>query len=211
MAHIPIPDGVKVCMRYSKAGQQVCNVFHVRVSDPITAPFLNTIAGAFKEAWADNLAAWTSGDVSLEAIEVTDQSVEGGIGVEYTTGLPIPGNGARTSSPNNVTVSTKLATGMTGRSRRGRFYMVGVPADQLEADKQHVNSVVRGALVDFVENLMANLALEGVNLAVASLYSGTDGDGNPIPRAAGILTDVLNASVNATLDSQRRRLPERGA
>jgi hypothetical protein len=46
---------------------------------------------------------------------------------------------------------------------------------------------------------------------VVSRFSGVDVNGDPIPRAAGvvnIITAVL--AVDNTVDSQRRRLPHRG-
>jgi hypothetical protein len=44
-----------------------------------------------------------------------------------------------------------------------------------------------------------------------SRYSGVDEDGRPIPRVAGETADILSVLVvDATVDSQRRRLPGRG-
>lgn len=210
MPFIPIPNGIKVCMRFTKAGQQCCNVFYVKTPNPPDTTLLNTIGSVFKTAWNANLQGYTSQDVTLDAIEVTDQSVAGGIGIEYTTGLPLTGNTTLGAMPNNVTIATKLLTGLTGRAHRGRFYMIGVPATEVATDKQHISTTLRTQLMNFVEVLAADLITEGLELVIASLYQGVDANKKPIPRTSGILTTVIGEAVNLTLDSQRRRLPERG-
>ena len=211
MPFIPVPGGVKVTMKYTKAGQLCANVFWVEVPSSPTPADLDAIGGTFKAAWQTHLFGYTSGDVTLTSIEVVDASVVGGLGIEYVTGLPLTGTPGLDGTPNNVTIATKLVTGRTGRSYRGRFYFIGVSPTYLEADQQHIQAVFSTHLVDFVLKLISDLQLLSFSLSVASLYSGVDADHKPIPRAAGVLTSVTNAVVNATLDSQRRRLPERGS
>lgn len=211
MPAIPIPDGVTAIMKYTKAGQLCANVFHVRVPTTPDVAMLNTIGQIFRDAWLLKLQPYTSADVTLTSIEVLDAATPGGLGVEYTTGLPEAGVSASAALPNNVTIATKLSTGRVGRSYRGRFYFLGIPEAYLSTDKQSLLPVVQTALNDFVNELISNLQLSSMSLAVASLYSGVDVNHKPIPRTAGILTDVIGSSVNATLDSQRRRLPERGS
>lgn len=205
MPFIPTPNGVKVCMKFTKAGQQCCNIFHVRVPSAPDEAMLNTIGSIFKTAWNDKLETSTANDTTLDAIEVTDISTAGGLGIVYTTGLPEAGGPGNNPLPNNVTVATKLLTGRTGRSYRGRFYMNGVSAPFVTADAQHITPTMQGHLRDFVDQLVADLLLEGLNLAIASFFSGG------VPRTSGVLTDVTGATINSTLDSQRRRLPERGS
>lgn len=205
MAFIPTPDGVKVCMRFVKGGQQCCNVFHVKIDVPADESVLTAIGEIFTTSWIDHLQAQTSTDTTLEAVEVTDISTAGGIGIEYATGLPQTGTLGGGIMPNNVTVATKLTTGRTGRSYRGRFYYTGISGSHLTADGQHVVAGLQPIIQAFIEQLLTNLGLNGWQLAVLSLFTGG------APRAAGVLTEVLGALVNSTLDSQRRRLPERGS
>lgn len=207
----PIPDGIQVVLAFTKANQQVRNVFHVRSDVAIDEALLNTCAQVFKNAWIDRLKGMNTPDVSLNSIMVTDISVVGGLGVEYTTGLPQVGTLAGFALPNNVTVATKLTTGHTGRSYRGRSYFVGIGNDLLLADRQHIADSLRLALGNFFADLLVNLPTDGMHLAIASRYSGVDANGKPIPRTAPFLTDVTGAVTNTTVDSQRRRLPERGS
>lgn len=204
MPFIPIPDGVKVCMRFNNCDQLACNVFHVKVTEEITEAVLNAIGAIFKNWWVTSMKPNVPPDISLEAVEVTDASVSGGLGVEYTTGLPVTGSNSNPPMPQNVTAAVKLTTGHTGRSYRGRSYVVGLP-NSFRDNKGHLTSAAQTAIDTAYEALIDALQAATWDLAIASLYSGG------APRAAGILTPVIAASVNLALDSQRRRLPERGA
>jgi len=115
------------------------------------------------------------------------------------------------AAPNNVAGCISFRTGFGGRSMRGRNYVPGLP-----------NSVV--TLNTMSEEFMTNVA-GAYNLMVVgggalpggwiwgvfSQYSGVDISGNPIPRVAGVFTEIQNALfVDPTVDSMRSRLPGRG-
>lgn len=205
MPFIPVPNTAKVCMRYSQAGQQICNVFHVEAPDPLDVARLNDIAAVFWNWFNTDVKGSVSNALTLEAIEVTDLTTAGGIGIEYTTGLPLSGTLTDGALPNNVTLAVKLTTGMTGRSHRGRSYFPGLTLGSITSDRNHVTSGAQSAIDLAFDALIDNLVTEGVKLVITSLFSGG------VPRTTGVNTEVIDASVNATLDSQRRRLPERGA
>lgn len=202
---IPTPNGVKVCMKFSKAGQLCCNVFHVKIDEAATEENLTAIGEIFATAWLDHLRAVTTPDTALTGVEVTDISVAGGVGIEYATGLPSAGSSSGAALPNNVTVATKLTTGRTGRSYRGRFYYNGLSGNNLTTDQQHITTAMQTVIQAFIEQILTNLGLNTWQLAVLSLVTGG------APRLAGVLTEIVGAITNSTLDSQRRRLPERGA
>lgn len=205
MPFVPTPHGIKACLRMGKAGQQVCNIFHIDAGATVTSAMLETIGGIIVDWWASTYGGLHSNDVVLSAVELTDISETGGIGVEYTTGLPLTGGAGENPLPNNVTVATKLLTGRTGRSYRGRSYFAGVPGNVLTTDQQHITDAFAGQLSSAWQTLATNLFAEGFKLAILSLIA------NKVPRAAGVLTAVTGAVTNTVLDSQRRRLPERGS
>lgn len=204
MPFIPTPGGVKVVMRYSLAGQLMTNIFHVRIEDPPAVPLFEDIAAVFKAAHSANLEAQMAETCILQAIEVVDISTEAGIGIEYTTDLPAPGTNDPVGLPNNVAVAVKLVSGLVGRSQRGRFYYGGVTNSNLDAQNSP-SATLRIALNGFVTSLIENLNDLHATLVVLSLVS----DG--ASRTEGQMTEIIGSSVNDTLDSQRRRLPERGA
>lgn len=204
MPFIPANNGVKVCMRFDNAGQLACNIFYLLVEDVIDAALLESIGATFKNWFNVTQKLNVSNSTSLQAIEVTDASVAGGVGIEYTTGLPISGTNTNGNLPQNSTVSIKLSTGRTGRSYRGRSYMVGLPRDNVTATG-FLTTGAQAAIDASYETLIDSLQALTWPLVVASFHA------LGVPRAAAVLTPVLSAAVNLALDSQRRRLPERGA
>jgi len=201
----PVPDTAKVCLRMRKAGQLVCNVFHVHSDTAIDPTVLNTIGATFA-TWATNYYMnHLSSDLTLEAIEVTDLTTTGGMGIVYTTGLPVTGGDTSGALPNNVAIAVKLASGLTGRSQRGRTFVPGIAAGALTADRQSINSTLQGLLIAAFEQLISDLIDAGVRLVVTSYFSGG------APRVTPQNTEITNPLVNTVLDSQRKRLPERGA
>jgi hypothetical protein len=171
----------------------------------LTEADLTEIATVFRDWWDAEMQGLTVNTTSLQAIEVIDVSADGEEGIIFTAGLPLSGSDENLANPNNVTVVTKLATGMTGRSRRGRTYHVGLPEDALAADKQHITPTWQTFLQGAFADLITALITAGFELVVASTISGG------VPRTEGITTPVTSAVTNLQLDSQRRRLPGRGS
>lgn len=202
---IPLtPNTVKVCMNFLQNGELTCQVYHVDVNTNPTTSILTNVATVFRD-WFQN---WQDGTVNdetdLQTITVTDVSEVDGEGIEFSDGLPLSGTAEGNPLPNNCTVVTKLATGFTGRSRRGRKYAVGLADIHVNADAQTITTVFQAALNAIFEELIDAMVSEGWKLVVNSLVSGG------APRTTGLNTEILSASTDLTLDSQRRRLPGRG-
>lgn len=147
----------------------------------------------------------TQNSTSLQVVEVTDVSAPGQEGIIRTFGLPQSGTAGGDQEPNNVTVVTKLVSGLTGRSRRGRSYFAGMDEGSLAASRQEITPAFQTSLQDAFLDLMAALILEGFKLVVNSQWSGG------VQRVTGVNTEVIDAITDLTLDSQRRRLPGRGS
>lgn len=205
MPFIPTPNGIRVAMHFTSAGQQCRNIFHVKGPAEPTVGDLIDVAAVFIAWWTAEMRPLTATTTTLDAVEVTDITSASDDGVVVTTTLPLAGTSGGNALPNNATVVTKLTSGLTGRSRRGRSYMVGLTDSNLSTDKQHVSTAMQGVLQDAFRELISALVTAGLELAVASFFA----DG--APRTEGLLTPITDAQVNPSLDSQRRRLPERGA
>lgn len=205
MAHVPTPNTVKACLRYVQNGQNTCNVFHFDVGTEPTEALLRDVADMLTNWWVTEMADLTHGGTSLQAVEVVDVSADNQEGIVSTAGLPVSGTHTGTALPNNVTVCVKCATGFTGRTRRGRKYVAGLEREQAQADGQTLTEVARQAFEDAFRALVTDAATAGFTWVINSIME----DG--VPRLVGLNTPVTDISVNGTLDSQRRRLPERGA
>jgi hypothetical protein len=203
MAFVPVPNTMKVAMCYKLSGQEMCNVFYVEGSGPPTQAQMEEVAQMYIDAWEDHLKPIQSSVTSLQRVEVRDLSVQNGAGIEYTTGLPQNGASGAGSLPNNCAVAVKKSSGLTGRSFRGRNYFGGMTTAWLD-DTNSPNATVRSAIVNFFQQLALQLVADGLQEVVVSTIA------NGSQRATGVTTPITAYSVNDVLDSQRRRLPERG-
>jgi len=203
MPFIPAENTARIIMGFTQAGQQVMNQFYAKFPTQPDKDDLSALAVVIKNWYVDFLEDLQSTSVSLVRIELTDITEEAGQQVIYTSGLPLSGNDNGTPLPNNVTVSTKLTTGFSGRSKRGRQYFIGLVNTQL-ADPNHLLTGMVTALQTAYSALIDAISDAGWTMVIASFISGGS------PRITAELTEVISSSVNATLDSQRRRLPERG-
>lgn len=207
MPFIPFTRGIKVAMEYNLAGQLVVNVYHIQSEDAIITANLEAIAAIFLDFWdteftAPMKASFTS-DIALERIVVTDVSVADGEQYVEEPGTPIPGTNSGDSVPNNVAWVCSMRSTFTGRSRRGRNYYAGLPETLV------VNNIVdAGHVLDMLENIVRladKLDAEGFPLGVASYYT------LGAPRATALFTAFTSFGGDTVVDSQRRRLPGRGA
>jgi len=105
--------------------------------------------------------------------------------------------------PNNVAVVVKWITANRGRSYRGRTYHLGIPQGSVTGSV--LTTGYRTSLVQAYSNFVLLGTTPTWTLSVASRYS------NGQPRTNGVITPINALSINPTVDSQRRRLPERGA
>lgn len=103
--------------------------------------------------------------------------------------------------PMNVSFAVKRASGLTGRSARGRVYWVGLTEAQVVADTVIV--AARNSILAALNNLHASIILTGWENVVVSRYS------NGVKRPVGVTFGFPGWSVtNDLTDSQRNRLPE---
>lgn len=125
--------------------------------------------------------------------------------MSHTEGLgSTPGTASGDGLPNNCGLCVSFRTGLTGRSRRGRNYTIGMTESHQAAGV--VNSTYRNAVLAAYSALAANLAANTDWVHnIASFFS------NGEPRLQALKTPVTAYQVvDDFVDSQRRRLPGRG-
>jgi hypothetical protein len=205
MAFISVPGCVLAELIYSWQGQTCENTLYFGASGSITPTNMETLAAALATWWGDNYAPAISDDVSLQAVRVTDLSNEEAPSIEYNTSLPIPGENTSPSLPNNCALCVSFRTANRGRTARGRNYIVGL------CENQTTNSQVDAGVPDFFTDaysllIGAGTFVTGYQWCVVSRYF------QGIPRVSGIARPVTGVRVvDMVIDSQRRRLPGRGA
>jgi len=160
-------------------------------------------AAGWRGLWGLYSRPRQSGAVQPQSIKGTTLHAKNGPAIEYTAGLALAGQGTSAAVPNNVAVVVKWITANRGRSYRGRTYHLGIPQGSVTGSV--LTTGYRTSLVQAYSNFVLLGTTPTWTLSVASRYS------NGQPRTNGVITPINALSINPTVDSQRRRLPERGA
>jgi hypothetical protein len=112
-----------------------------------------------------------------------------------------PGGDVSPGSPGNVTIAIKRASGLTGRSARGRTFWIGLPVDQLDTNKNTVIQADADAIVAAVDEVRLDIIEQGWVPVIVSRFS------LGVKRDEGETFEWLASSiVDREVDSQRRRL-----
>lgn len=209
MAFIPVPDAAKAAIKFLQYGQQMVNTLWFKLPGGWTTSDLTDLATALNSWVVAELLPQLSNTVTFLGTEARDMSAAGAEGVDIIVPGGSPGLNPNAPMPSNVTAAIKFGTGLTGRSNRGRNFIPGFASNNILNDR--VTSAAQAFFQTAYELLPTYIVGLGAEHVVASLYSGVDGSGNPIPRASGITNAVVSYALNTALDSMRRRLLERGA
>lgn len=201
---IQVPGVFKVQLVYSLYSQRIENVLNVKSGGSLLGADADRIETVFAAWWNASARAQVGPQCSLVLIVLDALDDASGLHREYTTGWSPAGTSTGTCYPNNVTSSVKLATGLRGRSFRGRMYWPGLTGNQITG--LQLQSATQTAIQTAVNLLRTNLTSDsaGDKLVVVSYRTGG------VWRASGVATEVTAATVHLNLDSQRRRLAGRG-
>lgn len=201
---IPVPGVARFELIFTAAGSRVENVYHVKkIATSWDVTSLATVADKFIAWYDETLKSQVSSSVNLALVVATDHSSATGPRLEYTEGLPIAGSNAGVLLPNNATVAASWRTALRGRSYRGRTFHVGMTQSQVEGS--NLAAGAQAALQLVYSNLMSAVNDSDHQLVVVSRFNqGTS-------RIIGAATPINNVTIDPVVDSQRRRLPARGA
>jgi len=192
-----VQGGVEVVMHQTYLGHNVANVLHFRHEGAAPTIFqLGDLASSLWVMCGAYLKGLCASTWSLIDITATDISSEFGLQSIYRPSSPMQGTlGA--GLPGNVAGVVSLKTAYRGRSYRGRIYLSGIPESQVFGN-DFLSSWVSGAL-DWATQLLG-LGSGFADLAVCSRWH----DG--VKRTVGVVTPVNMVTVNANVDTQRRRM-----
>lgn len=203
MPFIPVPNVIQVEMVYSLNGQVCENVYHYAGATDNSPQHYIDLAAAFHTAWHISLAAYQTQSTYLTAVKITDMSDQNGTAIVFSPTDNNRGYRDTDSVPNNVAAVASWHTLLRGRSFRGRTYLLGLGTATVSGSRLTENT--RNELQIVMNNLIApEFEMEALSLVIVSKFH------NKQPRTTGIATPVTSVTVDANLDSQRRRLPGRG-
>jgi hypothetical protein len=202
---IPAPNCASVELFYSFNAIIAENVFHVSKGSPFSGSDLVALRGVVNAwdsvTWAGSRSAnVTIFRIRSKALDTNSSPVD-----DYYLPTPRAGTIGSATVPGNVTYAIKLATGLAGRSYRGRWYMVGLAGASLSTNPNQITPASSAALVTWLNTLMTNLASAGYTLGVLSYATG-----GAWRTTAHFQAATGFVAVDYNLDSQRRRLTGRG-
>jgi len=205
MPFVPAPDVCLAELVMQLDGQVVENTLYFEASAGLDVGLMATLGAALVTWWTDFIAPGVSDDLLLTGVNLTDLSTATSPGVFVPVVPAVPGEGTSPAEPNNVALCVSFRTAFRGRSARGRNYVVGL--QQSQVTNSHVNAGVGDFFITAYQQLQgAGDFVAGLEWGVLSRFSGGD------PRTSGLFRPIIAVTVvDNTLDSQRRRLPGRGA
>jgi hypothetical protein len=200
---IPVSGVAKIEMIYEQDEQMVVNVFHVRSAGGWDASGLMAKADAMAGWFEGTLAPNYPVEYCLKSIKVTDLSTSTGAVAIREYSPPTFGEEATDSPlPNNVTLAVKWNTALRGRSYRGRTFWPCLLIGQVAGNRLNAGAVT--AITTMVNALRTAIEAGGYTMVVVSYCN------NKTWRTTGVATPITTFAINEVVDSQRRRLPERG-
>lgn len=210
MAFIPVPFTMEAELIYATPGGVAENTLYFFNTEGWDVDSLEGAGDVLRDWWDAKIKPLTSTQVSLSMMRLTDLNSSTGAQITVVTGLPEAGTIASPVLPSNVTCAIAFRTHTRGRSYRGRNYFIGLTEMYVSGDA--VQEPFLGSLQAAYNDLLTYCEEASFDWVVVSRYSGKNVvTGKPIPRASGVTTNVVAATVDATIDSQRRRLAGRGS
>jgi hypothetical protein len=201
---IPSDETAVVQMIYDAPGGVAENVLHFTNDGGWTYLDLLGLVGSLATWHSTDLSGAQSEDVALREIIATDVATEGSYQVVAPLIPPQSGTLATPVLPSNVTLAVKFSTGLSGRSRKGRAYHIGLGESDVIRDTVGDDSLTRILAAWSLLLPGGGVLAETVHWVVVS-YCG-DGEW----REAGLISAITAVNADNTVDSQRRRLLGRG-
>lgn len=191
------PLVARVAMLFRRDSRTFVNVFHVLSPIPWDISAMTALAALFADWWNDDYRVYSASQVSLTQIQVRKLDPDNPLAYDLNVSPPNPGLGGTTPDTGATTQTMSWRTGLAGRKFRGRNYAVGL----MEIDVANDDSVVSprtASLAAAAGSLLSRLIISGVQLAIFHKVDNT-------------ATAVLTTVVENLVDSQRKRLANRGA
>lgn len=210
MAAVPVLDTAEIEVRMLLADQKIENTLWFRHDGSISSADLDGLTSGVLGWWNSDYKPLVSGLVSLREIYGTDQTTPTGAASTQDGGGAVGALGGTTLS-NSLAMTISFRTPQRGRAFRGRNYIPGLTTAQMVNANEIEPSTATSFISAYNSLLGADALVTGWTWVVVSRFSGKDSLGHPVPRVAGIPTEVTRVVVtDLIIDNQRRRGVGRG-
>lgn len=193
------PDNPLVCkvsLLFTRDTRTLVNTFHVARGSAWDLAGMTNLATLFVNWWNSSYKAYSAAQVLLREVQVRKLDPDDPIAVDMAVSPPSAGTAAGSPDTAATTQTASWRTGYAGRKFRGRMYAVGT-TETFTNNDDSVNSTGTTTLTAAAGQLLSNLALAALQLVIFHKIDNT-------------FTPVLTAIVENLVDSQRRRLANRG-
>lgn len=200
MPFIPATDCAEAVIRQTLNGVNVVNVVKFRSNTGYDQGDIDALATYISTEWAAEFLP-----LQTNALTYVRTDVRGLGNVEDLFGTSNVGSGNGTDSagtplPANTAFAVKFTTGLTGRSTRGRIYIAGLNAADLDTDENTIKATKANAWVDAAEQVFANVPAPWVHVILSYFADG-------LPRSNGVTYTVNDYSyTDRRIDTMRRRI-----
>lgn len=200
MAFQPVTDAAEITIIYTQNLETVVNVFHAHHPGGYIQAQIENLAAVVDLAVDNDLIPVMTEDCVYLRTEVRGLTTENDMFAVDNTNTQA-GAVLTPGMSNSVTLSLKKGSGKTGRSARGRWYFVGIPAAALTSNENFFETADVAGFVDAVDDLRESVDIGDWDPVIVSRFTGG------APRATGkIFAWLTVTAVNEAVDTQRRRL-----
>ena len=207
MAHYPPPDNPAVCkvtMVFQRDTRQFVNTFHVASPiAPWTLANMTALGNAAIAWWNSLYKGGIPAEVSLVQVQVRKYDPAFPLAVDLPVSPGVPGTRTGVASPANASTTLSMRTGLAGKAYRGRMYIPSVSIADRTLDDRIISTLV-SALAS-IANAFINTAFTGIGFPV--VFHKPLLTPKPLDNTYSAITQYVIENI---LDSQRRRLPNRG-
>ncbi len=200
MAFQKVPFSVEITVVMQQNTEIVTNTFHAEKMPLYNLAEIQALALLVDGLVAAQLLPLMTLDSSYLRTEVRGLDSENDLFAENSDNAAIGGDLSE-GLPNSVTLSIKKASGLTGRSARGRWYVVGIPSNTLATNENQLLQAEADAWVSALEGIRTGVAISVWTPVIVSRFTAG------LPRAEGKTFPWLSVVlVDRFVDSQRNRL-----
>jgi len=190
------PHVARVVLYTTRDTRHMLNVLHcATASDSVlSSTDLTNMANTVADWWQNSYRQSCSPSQVGEQVVAT--KLDPADPLQATVYINGPGTQGLGPEPAGTTVAVSWRTGLAGRKYRGRFYHLSTPTNNVTPADGIIGSW-QLSLTGVAQYLLNHLVTNGLKAVI-------------FHRASDTYTGVLGTVVEGLLDSQRRRLAERG-
>lgn len=204
MAFQPVPNTARLAVIHNYFNQLLVNVFHVYIPGNWATIALEDNTLALATAWVNDVMIHLNSNLQFLRVEARGMRAQNDVFYTYVAPTFVSGGRNQEPMPGNVAFCVTHLTGLTGRANRGRTYFGGL--DRADVSGNTITQARADGLVAGLQSIRNELNNIGSTLVVVNRRLN-----NVVLPVANTIPVTGFRYADRTVDSQRRRLPGRGA